>query len=432
MTFEVMEINNRVEAVKLLLPHQVERVEQGKSTTFDQEADRFKPDPKELMGQWVEGVVKSQHQLVKHQSWGFCSSESFAGQVFWHAKENPKMSDIEFEREDVVEFYLSMDSSRNCGKNSEVRARDMRWLRKGAKSLSNLNRIPSTKQAKVDRWKANWRDKPPPDWNCQECGFTNFGRNKACKSCHQGKRPPREEWPEDDAPPPEPGSRAAELFPNPTGARLPARITQPAWQVKQQQVQRLMMPEGTEQWPEPRASDFLPETHMPKPALIAPRMFPPAEAPPSQQRLPDLLPPAWQQQQQEQPPTQEQIALEQSASLPSTQQLESEDSRQTPQLTPEEKKRKNMVAYYMGAFNDMVGTNTAGGVGQARLLLEEVNSVMADDRAAKYAFAMELAQHPWLAENWVEVRYKPGQNAVIMSETPQQQQQQQHQSTRWW
>merc|ERR1719401_2371530 len=45
----------------------------------------------------------------------------------------------------------------------------------------------------------NWRKGPPPDWDCKNCGFHNFGRNKSCKNCGTGTRPPREEWaPEED------------------------------------------------------------------------------------------------------------------------------------------------------------------------------------------------------------------------------------------
>jgi len=51
-------------------------------------------------------------------------------------------------------------------------------------------------------------------------------------------------------------------------------------------------------------------------------------------------------------------------------------------------------------------------------LVTEVNQVLGDDRSAKHAFAMQLAKHPWIADNKFEVRYQPGKNVIVVARTP--------------
>merc|ERR1711981_294992 len=85
------------------------------------------------------------------------------------------------------------------------------------------------KQRKREELMRNWRKGPPPDWDCKECGFHNFGRNKTCKNCGAGTRPPREEWApegEDNQPEHQPMVIPPPLMGGPNGDDP---ITQPGW-----------------------------------------------------------------------------------------------------------------------------------------------------------------------------------------------------------
>merc|ERR1719401_3042423 len=57
VTFEVIEVNGNCEAVKLMLPHQVEEMEAGVKPGYAPE-DEGKPEPTEMLGQRVEGKVR--------------------------------------------------------------------------------------------------------------------------------------------------------------------------------------------------------------------------------------------------------------------------------------------------------------------------------------------------------------------------------------
>merc|ERR1712217_806838 len=53
--------------------------------------------------------------------------------------------------------------------------------------------------------------------------------------------------------------------------------------------------------------------------------------------------------------------------------------------------------------------------------IEEVNTVLGEDRNSKHAFAMQLSKQQWFSDNYLEVRYRPGQNSISVSQTMQQQ-----------
>eukprot|EP00435_Cladocopium_sp_Y103_P029445 s1042_g7.t1 len=181
--FEVMEINGRYEAVKMLLPSMMET--QGSECKAEAHLEQFE-------GQRIQGKLRSQWQLVKEKKWGFVSCHDlFPGNVFWHLDENPKMKDVKFQRGDLVEFEVYTDSSR--GEKSQE------FLQPAEKEEQQKIRskyLSPSKLLKKQQWIDNWRAGPPPDWTCKGCGYHNFGRNKICKTCDT-KRPPREEWPEE-------------------------------------------------------------------------------------------------------------------------------------------------------------------------------------------------------------------------------------------
>ncbi|CAK0788148.1 unnamed protein product [Prorocentrum cordatum] len=175
VTFEVLEFNGQCEAVKLLLPRQVMEMESGET---EDQFDSAKPEPRDLVGQRIEGIVRSQWQLVKKQSWGFCASEHFKGQVFFHITESPDMAEVEFEREDLVEFEIYLGGK----SGNDVRARNMVYIGSGKRVQIGPKKLSEKKLAQKEAWKRNWRKGHPPDWECKNCMFTNFGRNKICRS----------------------------------------------------------------------------------------------------------------------------------------------------------------------------------------------------------------------------------------------------------
>jgi len=376
VTYEVIEVNGRCEAVKLLLPRQVEEMEAGH---VDEEVD--KPAPKDLLGQRVEGIVKSQCQLVAKQHWGFVGSDTFAGQVFWHITENPEMQDIEFEREDIVEFEVCIDEQRG----SQVRAKNMKFIRSKEKSHLGPRHLSDRKRQKKEEWKAAWRKAPPPDWDCKSCGFNNFGRNKLCKKCGLGERPLREEWPKDD----EDGGHSA-LAADP-GAQAGAEAQQlqapDAWPPNGDEA---WPPEGAEAW-QPEVAEawqqtgFFPQQHIPQ--VVMPQL--------PQQHIPQVVMPPQQ-------PLQRQMDAEPLAGKVRALGKSIDGNVQA------------TLALCMGAFEDLLHTQQLGGdlVETVCGFATEVNQVLGDDRNAKHAFSMQLARHPWFAENWHEVRYKPSQNTI--------------------
>merc|ERR1719456_447960 len=58
VTFEVIEVNGRCEAVKLMTPSQIEDEEARKAGVMVDDKDQGKPEPSELVGQRVEGAVQ--------------------------------------------------------------------------------------------------------------------------------------------------------------------------------------------------------------------------------------------------------------------------------------------------------------------------------------------------------------------------------------
>lgn len=104
ITFEVVEVNGKCEAVKLLTPAQVEELEKTGRLGKESEGmgDGTMPKPQAMIGQRVEGVVKGHYSLVRQQNWGFVSSPEFEGKLFFHLSENPEMLEAEFDRDDVV------------------------------------------------------------------------------------------------------------------------------------------------------------------------------------------------------------------------------------------------------------------------------------------------------------------------------------------
>jgi hypothetical protein len=227
VTFEVIEVNGRCEAVKLMTPKILEEEEKRAAGEFVDGQENGKCEPTELVGQRVEGAVQSQYQLMLKQKWGFVTSEAFAGKVFWHITESPDMQEVEFEREDVVEFDLVLDERERMGTN--VRAKNMKYIRPRDQPLLRPKYLSEKKQRKKEDMMKNWRKGPPPDWDCKECGFHNFGRNKTCKNCGNGTRPPREEWaPEEEEGGPE---HQPMVIPPPRmgGPLGDDPITQPGW-----------------------------------------------------------------------------------------------------------------------------------------------------------------------------------------------------------
>merc|ERR1712048_1321894 len=95
-----------------------------------------------------------------------------------------------------VEFDVCLDEQRN----SQVRAKNMKFLAKNESPVIRAPIMSERKRAKKDQWLKNWSATPPPDWTCPYCNWGNFGRNKTCNNRNApncpGLRPPREEWPD--------------------------------------------------------------------------------------------------------------------------------------------------------------------------------------------------------------------------------------------
>jgi len=387
VTFEVIEFNGQVEAVKLLLPRQVTDLETGAKDS--QGEDTGKPEPRDLAGQRIEGQVKSQWQLVEKQSWGFCGSEHFAGQVFWHITDSPGMDGIKFEREDLVEFEITIDPSRG----NEVRAKKMVYLGQGRRTYLGPKRLSEKKLAKKEQWKRNWRKGHPPDWECKNCLFSNFGRNKICRKCEIGQRPPREEWPEEE-----------DDFDDNTAAHMqPGDWRCPKCNDIQFSNRDRCRACGTER---PPFQDLAAILNLPqrteRDAYKAP---------------PDLQKDDWRGDRSYQ------------ANGPGHGPGESAYEKNPQQakvaetlfgkFSPDENVQAQL-ALCMGAFNDLVQATVPDGDNSAVIekvqgLVAEVNGVLSEDKSAKHAFAMQIAKHPWFRENGQEVRYKPSQNLIEVS-----------------
>jgi len=383
VTFEVVEVNGKCEAVKLLTPTQKESMD----ADWKAAEEEGKPQPTEMIGQRVQGIVKSQNQLVTKQKWGFAASDAFAGQVFWHITENPEMQDIEYEREDLVEFDVCMDQERG----GQVRARNMRYLAPREKPVyAPTKHMSESKMLKRQKWKENWRKGPPPDWVCKNCGFKNFGRNRSCIKCADGLRPPREEWPAEEE--------------DPTPKVEPRVVMPPTSELEI--LEDLAQPDPPQQsWADQSWQD---------------QSWP---GDPQQQQQQQLVP--YQQQQQPQQRQQQQpVQLQQQQQQYAAQNVQNQDwsasaqcqkaSRPSPfGQFPSDGSVEAKLALCMGAFTDMMQAHQAGTpVNKVHALVQEVNEVLGQDRNAKHAFAIQLAKHPWFGQNGYEVRFQPSKNLV--------------------
>lgn len=356
VTFEVVEINGRCEAVKLMTTKVQEEEELRKQGILVDDKDAGKPDPKELVGTRVAGAVQSQYQLMLKQKWGFATSDDFAGKVFWHITENPDMQEVEFEREDLVEYDLVIDDARGA----QVRARNMKWLRGKEQPIMRQKAVSDKKQRKREELMKNWRKGPPPDWDCKGCNFHNFGRNKTCKNCQTGTRPPREEWAPEEDEVKEPEHQPLVIPPPVMGGPLgDDPITQPGW-----------LPET---WNDAKPPDEKAENSWDSPG----------SGPHHQSQGGGGVP---------------------------FSQIDNDGSLQ------------GKMDLLMSTFNDVIETHDPQRTGESyvfrlRALLQEVNEVLGADRSSKHSFAMELAQHPWFAANRFEVRYQPSKNRIGISAT---------------
>jgi len=370
-----MGVNGKCEAIKLLTPDQVQELETTGRLAAETEGmgDKNMPKPQTMIGQRVEGVIKGHHLLVKQQNWGFVSSPEFVGKLFFHMSENPEMATIEFDRDDVVEFDICADEARGGDK---IRAKNMVYLDKGNTRLAKerLHSLSDSKREKKERWLRNWSDAPPPDWDCKFCGWGNFGRNKTCNNRNQpdcpGTRPPREEWAgvkdvkasnlqaNDSRAHAALGKQAAAAAQFGRGTDVTAgwHATQAA--LKADPIAKAAMEAGVAQWP------ALPEQTQ------------------AYQNLGTMMPTFG-------------------------------------KTNPQEGDTQATLALCLGAFLDLVATHDEAATGEStvdkvRSFLDEVNTVVGENRNAKHAFAMQLAKQDWCVHNSIEVRYKPGRNTIEM------------------
>lgn len=437
VTFEVIEVNGRCEAVKLLLPSQVADLEEKKQG--GEAVDPNEPAPRDCIGQRVQGYTKSHHLLVAKQNWGFVASDSFSGQVFWHTTENPDMADVEFDRDDHVEFDVCLDEQRG----SQVRAKNMKFICKNERPMVRPPQLSESKRKKKEQWLKNWSATPPPDWVCKFCGWQNFGRNKTCnfndknnQNC-PGQRPPREEWPDVQ------NVKASEI---PQEDELAQKALTQKWQAhlawgKEEEVPVGWHTDGlhqqaAEDWglgtaqssgclpPEPDGAGGRPKTPIPVPVLGADPTL-----------LEAGLPGAIAAQQ-----LKERKAAEEAALFMQQQALEAvlRQPQHVPRVVLPQEARlaaaaggkalpfgglspsaniQAILALCLGAFNDLTVSRDplATSTGKVATLVAEVNTVLGDDRSAKHTFAMQLAKHPWVLENGFEVRYQPGKNLICVT-----------------
>eukprot|EP00931_Biecheleriopsis_adriatica_P009221 TRINITY_DN110300_c0_g1_i1.p1 TRINITY_DN110300_c0_g1~~TRINITY_DN110300_c0_g1_i1.p1 ORF type:complete len:503 (+),score=130.47 TRINITY_DN110300_c0_g1_i1:37-1509(+) len=386
--FEVVEFNGRHEAVKLMLPSQLEENEE--------EMDESKPEAKELVGKGrFEGVLRSHWQLVKKQNWGFCCSSSFRGMVFWHLTDNPDMTnleDLQFDRGDVVEFDLYINETRG----QQVRARNMKFLKHVKREDEEKARMSAAKQAKKAQWLANWRKGPPPDWNCKSCGYQNFGRNKVCKNCPE-KRPPREEWPAEEE------EEMIKAF-TPNLPTLPAAFRQNL--PVQFRPFTPVQPEAEQQ------------------ELSHPMQLWQPEQP--QQQEPALQLEQQFQQQQWEAPQQEMYGQQQLQLHQQQMQVSHQPQQQFAQSSKAPAgggassgsgagELDASVQLCLSSFNDVVNQGASSDeemAAKVKKYLQEALEVMKDNKPAKQAFSVQLARHPWFAQTGYEVRYRPGQGVI--------------------
>lgn len=478
--FEVVEINGRYEAVKMLLPSMLAKM--GHDSCDDLQA---------FVGQRVEGTLRSPWQVVQEKKWGFVSCpDLFEGNVFWHLEENPKMKDQKFYRGDVVSFEIFEDTSRG-ERNDKARAKDMEFIRhmeREEQQKAMKTHLSPSKLLKKRKWMENWRSGPPPDWNCKGCGYHNFGRNKVCKTCDT-KRPPREEWPEEEeeelqksvAPniPLLPAAFQANLpVQFQTFAQKPLEVrrnfvdasanpeetgkdedwSQKGWwenQADNNQLQdQVLMPSHMEQdqgqslglsrlpdvassfaWAPPDAGSpkntsgceqqITTESTATATADLAWQLWEPTLAPPMTTPTPQVT--------DSEAPTLSSMpaAFTNSWAMTATatavaSSLDVAQSSQAVNPNPSARPATATTPATMAAatatasFDDLLSTNCSEEelVQKIKDYLAEVNQTLGIDRAKKQSFAADLAKHPWFPHSGYEVRYRPAANSVEIALTP--------------
>lgn len=454
VTFEVIEVNGKCEAVKLLLPKQVQELEDKASGAPSD--DKAAVD---LVGTRIRGIMKSHHMLVEKQHWGFVGSDLFPGQIFWHTSESPEMIGVPFDRDDVVEYEVAYDDSRG----GQVRAKSMTFISKPDRPLIYAPELSDNKRRKKEQWLKNWSTTPPPDWVCKHCGWQNFGRNKTCtfnnknnQNC-PGTRPPREEWPDTVH------IKASEVDDQdaPALKALHAR-----WQAHLQYGKVDEVPAG---WHASAPKSIEGWEVVAAPVKSAPIPVPVLGKEEGQLLLEAGLPGAIAAKQ-----LQDRLAAEQAWQTPpppprpasSSSQggwsagyggygappayggggydasgygyggygkasgkdwgkdgkgggkggkgCKGKDDAAATASIPTDDGQATM-ATCLQSFNELSNLPPSSQDAQVAVLVSEVNEILGADRSAKHAFAMQLARHPFFDQQKFEVRYQPGKNQIIVA-----------------
>ena len=108
-------------------------------------------DASPYLGKRVEGFLKSTWQVVSKQNWGFVGCVHFPGQIFWHVSSNPGMMNVEFDREDIVEYKLIWDEFARQ-KDTGLRAVDRQFVSKVEKTSKDDFPLTRKQQKKQDYW----------------------------------------------------------------------------------------------------------------------------------------------------------------------------------------------------------------------------------------------------------------------------------------
>merc|ERR1712061_46119 len=78
------------------------------------------------------------------------------------------------------------------------------------------------------------------------------------------------------------------------------------------------------------------------------------------------------------------------------------------------------LALCLGAFIDLISNHDEASTGESTVdkvwsFIDEVNTVLGEDRNSKHSFAMQLSKQTWFTDNYLEVRYQPGKNYIIVT-----------------
>jgi len=386
--------------------------------------------------------------------------------VFWHAAENPDMAGVEFDREDLVEFDVTLDEARN----GQVRAKNMKYVAKHEKKP--IPGLSASKKRKKEQWLKNWSSTPPPDWVCSYCGWKNFGRNKTCNFNNKnnqncpGVRPAREEWPDTQHVKASEADRSDEFVQRALHNKRQAATTFG----KEEDIPAGWHAEGASKDAHAAVDTARPSWPSQPPRRAADGHIPVAVLGEDPSLLEQGLPGA--------------IAAKQLEEKESGSQAQGWSQAQAhPQVVMPPGSDGGYAAGAYGVWNPAWGNRGhadagagggawdaewsspargGGGAGssagaaagaaaaaavpvpenpsQAALALcleafgnlasapgpppseaqvaetvAEANQVLGDDRTAKHAFAMQLAKHWWIVQNGYEVRYAPGKNQVAVA-----------------